>query len=186
MDTPLSHQMNLSETRWKQVTMTPIWSSFIWHFSPNEWNERSVVVAAVAQKEEEALNRWKETQRVPSVRVNPERLGNLFLPSTTFTTIFIFTSSLTFGILIFYPGGDVTLAEVRQKQQINHQSMKLQKKVHVKLFTLETIHVFSVELYIYLNITANYLHIPFLFAAINKKKRKEADSAWKHAMFEMQ
>lgn len=78
---------------------------------------------------------------------------------------------LTFGIFIFYPGGDVTLVEVRQKQQINHQSMKLQKKVHVKLFTLETIHLFSVELYIYLNITANYLHISFLSAAINKKKK---------------
>lgn len=90
---------------------------------------------------------------------------------------FLYLSShphlLTFGILIFYPGGDVTLAEVRQKQQINHQSMKLQKKVHAKLFTLESIHLFSVELYIYLNITANYLHIPFLSAAIKKKKNRQ-------------
>ncbi|XP_026001024.1 epithelial-stromal interaction protein 1-like [Astatotilapia calliptera] len=65
---------------------------------PNESKRNKM--KTIAQKEEEALNRWKETQRVPSVCVNPERLG-----------------------------GDVTLAEVRQKQQINHQSMKLQKKV---------------------------------------------------------
>ncbi|XP_063352839.1 epithelial-stromal interaction protein 1 [Pelmatolapia mariae] len=65
---------------------------------PNESKRNEM--KTIAQKEEEALNRWKETQRVPSVRVNPERLG-----------------------------GDVTLAEVRQKQQINHQSMKLQKKI---------------------------------------------------------
>ncbi|XP_005755449.1 epithelial-stromal interaction protein 1, partial [Pundamilia nyererei] len=64
---------------------------------PNESKRNEM--KTIAQKEEEALNRWKETQRVPSVCVNPERLG-----------------------------GDVTLAEVRQKQQINHQSMKLQKK----------------------------------------------------------
>uniref|UniRef100_A0AAZ1XMN2 Epithelial stromal interaction 1 n=1 Tax=Oreochromis aureus TaxID=47969 RepID=A0AAZ1XMN2_OREAU len=65
---------------------------------PNESKRNKM--KTIAQKEEEALNRWKETQRVPSVRVNPERLG-----------------------------GDVTLVEVRQKQQINHQSMKLQKKI---------------------------------------------------------
>uniref|UniRef100_A0AAX7USW4 Epithelial stromal interaction 1 n=1 Tax=Astatotilapia calliptera TaxID=8154 RepID=A0AAX7USW4_ASTCA len=65
---------------------------------PNESKRNEM--KTIAQKEEEALNRWKETQRVPSVCVNPERLG-----------------------------GDVTLAEVRQKQQINHQSMKLQKKI---------------------------------------------------------
>lgn len=69
---------------------------FIYLTFLSKWMKWSVVVAAVAQKEEEALNRWKETQRVPSVCVNPERLGNLSLPSTTFTiSIFIFTSSLT-------------------------------------------------------------------------------------------
>lgn len=86
---------------------------------------------------------------------------------------FLYLSShphlLTFGILIFYPGGDVTLAEVRQKQQINHQSMKLQKKVHAKLFTLETIHLFSVELYIYLNISKLFTHT--VFVCCHKKRR---------------
>lgn len=101
---------------------------------------------------------------------------------------FLYLSShphlLTFGILIFYPGGDVTLAEVRQKQQINHQSMKLQKKVHAKLFTLESIHLFSVEL---LHISKYYskLFTHTIFVCCHKKKQK-TDSAWKHAMFEMQ
>lgn len=54
----------------------------------------------MAQKEEEALNRWKETQRVSSVHLNPERLG-----------------------------GDVTLAEVRQRQQTELHTTKLQKKI---------------------------------------------------------
>ncbi|XP_030614182.1 epithelial-stromal interaction protein 1 [Archocentrus centrarchus] len=65
---------------------------------PNE-SKRSEI-KTMAQKEEEALNRWKETQRVSSVHLNPERLG-----------------------------GDVTLVEVRQRQQTELYSTKLQKKI---------------------------------------------------------
>ncbi|KAK2840343.1 hypothetical protein Q5P01_014083 [Channa striata] len=54
----------------------------------------------MAQKEEEDLQRWKEAHRVTSVHVNPERLG-----------------------------GNVTLAEAREKQLASLRCSKLQKKL---------------------------------------------------------
>ncbi|XP_040004944.1 epithelial-stromal interaction protein 1 isoform X2 [Xiphias gladius] len=54
----------------------------------------------MAQKEEEELQRWKEIHRVHSVHLNPERLG-----------------------------GDVTLAEARQRQFTDLRCSKVQKKL---------------------------------------------------------
>lgn len=181
MDTPLSHQMNLSETRWKQVTMTPIWSSFIWHFSPNVWNERSVVVAAVAQKEEEALNRWKETQRVPSVCVNPERLGNLSLPSTFTISIFIFTSSLTdiwHSDLLsrWWCHTGWSQAKTANKSSIHETAEES---------TCQVIHsgkhpfIFCGALHISKYYSKLFTHT--IFVCCHKKK---TDSAWKHAIWD--
>ncbi|XP_047458043.1 epithelial-stromal interaction protein 1 isoform X2 [Mugil cephalus] len=66
--------------------------------APNQ--SRRSKIKTMAQKEEEDLQRWKETHRVPSVHLNPERLG-----------------------------GDVTLAEARQKQFTESRCSKLQKKL---------------------------------------------------------
>ncbi|XP_041858659.1 epithelial-stromal interaction protein 1 isoform X2 [Melanotaenia boesemani] len=57
-------------------------------------------IKTMAQKEEEELKRWRETHRPPAVHLNPERLG-----------------------------GNVTLAEARQKQFVDSRSTKLQKKL---------------------------------------------------------
>ncbi|XP_071340064.1 epithelial-stromal interaction protein 1 [Trachinotus anak] len=65
---------------------------------PNE-SQRSKI-KMMAQKEEEELQRWRETHRVSSVHLNPERLG-----------------------------GSVTLAEARQKQLADLRCSKLQKKL---------------------------------------------------------
>ncbi|XP_022595996.1 epithelial-stromal interaction protein 1 [Seriola dumerili] len=65
---------------------------------PNE--SRRSKMQMMAQKEEEELQKWKETNRVSSVHVNPQRLG-----------------------------GDVTLAEARQKQLTDLRCSKLQKKL---------------------------------------------------------
>ncbi|KAM7380216.1 hypothetical protein PAMP_003529 [Pampus punctatissimus] len=65
---------------------------------PNE--ARRSKITTMAQKEEEAFQRWKESNRVSSVHLDPERLG-----------------------------GNVTLAEARERQFINLRCSKLQKKL---------------------------------------------------------
>ncbi|XP_047227181.1 epithelial-stromal interaction protein 1 isoform X2 [Girardinichthys multiradiatus] len=66
---------------------------------PNQ--SRRSEIKAVAQKEEEELQRWKETHKPPPLQLNPERLG----------------------------GGDVTLAEARQRQFTDVKCYKIQKKL---------------------------------------------------------
>lgn len=66
---------------------------------PNQ--SRRSEIRAVAQKEEEELQRWKETHKPPPLQLNPERLG----------------------------GGAVTQAEARQKQFTELRCSKLQKKL---------------------------------------------------------
>ncbi|MEQ2308174.1 hypothetical protein AMECASPLE_025471 [Ameca splendens] len=66
---------------------------------PNQ--SRRSEIKAVAQKEEEELQRWKETHKPPPLQLNPERLG----------------------------GGDVTLAEARQRQFTDLKCFKIQKKL---------------------------------------------------------
>ncbi|XP_054471239.1 epithelial-stromal interaction protein 1 [Anoplopoma fimbria] len=65
---------------------------------PNESRRNQILTTA--QKEEEALQRWKEANRVPSVHVNPERLG-----------------------------GSATLTGAREKQLSDLRCSKLQKKL---------------------------------------------------------
>lgn len=65
---------------------------------PNE--SRRNKIKMMAQKEEEDLQRWKETNRAPPVHLNPEKLG-----------------------------GNVTLAGAREKQLKDLRCSKLQKKL---------------------------------------------------------
>ncbi|XP_022064502.2 epithelial-stromal interaction protein 1 [Acanthochromis polyacanthus] len=65
---------------------------------PNE--ARRSQIKTMAQKEEEAFQRWKEANRPPPVHLNPERLG-----------------------------GHVSESEARQKQLVNLRCSKLQKKL---------------------------------------------------------
>ncbi|XP_070770740.1 epithelial-stromal interaction protein 1 [Enoplosus armatus] len=65
---------------------------------PNE--SRRNMMRMTAQKEEEALQQWKEANRAPAVHLNPERLG-----------------------------GNGTLAEAREKQFTDLRCSKLQKQL---------------------------------------------------------
>uniref|UniRef100_A0AAQ6IDA3 CUE domain-containing protein n=1 Tax=Anabas testudineus TaxID=64144 RepID=A0AAQ6IDA3_ANATE len=82
----------------QQTDRQPRYSDGFTMIPPNE--SRRSEMTMNAQKEEEAFQRWKETNRVTSVHVNPERLG-----------------------------GNVSLAEARQKQLTNLRCSKLQKKL---------------------------------------------------------
>uniref|UniRef100_A0A3Q3RDG6 Epithelial stromal interaction 1 n=1 Tax=Monopterus albus TaxID=43700 RepID=A0A3Q3RDG6_MONAL len=76
----------------------PQYSGAYTMFPPKESLRREIQM--VARQEEEALQRLKETRQVPSVHLNPERLG-----------------------------GEVTLAEARAKQSLDQRCSRLQKKL---------------------------------------------------------
>lgn len=93
-----------------------------------------VCVAAVAQKEEEALQRWKEENRPPPVHLNPERLGKptrlYYRKYPTQITNNLCDVILTLLCTCFIcQGGNETLTAAREKQLTELRFSKLQKKV---------------------------------------------------------
>lgn len=96
-----------------------------------------VCVAAVAQKEEEALQRWKEENRPPPVHLNPERLGkpthlyyHKYPTQITFNDLCDVILTLLCSCTCFiFQGGNETLTAAREKQLTELRCSKLQKKV---------------------------------------------------------
>ncbi|XP_062287640.1 epithelial-stromal interaction protein 1 [Scomber scombrus] len=98
-DTPDNPNTNVPDSGNPQGTdRQPRYAGGFTMIPPNE--ARRSQITTMAQREEETYQRWRETNRVSSVQINPERLG-----------------------------GNVTLAEARERQFTGLRNAKVEKKV---------------------------------------------------------